>query len=221
MKYRLPLALYAPQLAKIISRELKKDEISPLPAKDVKALAKICKIIEKKGLPENFICKKLPHNLGHGIFLRPDAKPIEKGEVIAAYAGEVSLIAEQDFKDGSYAFTPVEKILLTREEAEIFDKKHRYHPRRYYLLMIDAVKKGNFARFINHSEKPNVISYLHSIPRNRHGLPPAPLEVIYFAKKKILPGEQLLISYEADEKSYWIAKQGKPYPMSPKTFVIE
>jgi hypothetical protein len=86
------------------------------------------------------------------------------------------------------------------------------------MLKVDGFKKGNFTRFINHSEKPNVVAYTLAVPANPYGLVPVPIEVIYFAKKTIYPGEQLLVSYEEGEKCYWGAQAAKPFPMTPKTF---
>jgi hypothetical protein len=36
-----------------------------------------------------------------------------------------------------------------------------------------------------------------------------------------MPGEQLLISYEDGEKSYWGVAKIKPFPMTPKTFILD
>ena len=118
------------------------------------------------------------------------------------------------------AFTPIEDICLKKEEQALFDKKRKYHPRRLYSLKVDARKKGNFTRFINHSEKPNVVAHLFAIPANVYGLKPASIEVVYIAKKNIYPGEQLLVCYEDGEKSYWGVSKIKPFYMTPKTFQL-
>jgi hypothetical protein len=92
--------------------------------------------------------------------------------------------------------------------------------RRLYSVDLDADKKGNFTRFINHSEKPNIEAQFVKIPSNKLGISPGSCEVIYVAKKTIHPGEQLLVCYEGDDKSYWGALKIKPFPMTPKTFVL-
>ncbi|MBS0625809.1 MAG: SET domain-containing protein-lysine N-methyltransferase [Verrucomicrobia bacterium] len=128
---------------------------------------------------------------------------------------------ENDPEDSDYAFAPMGEMLLHKEEQALFDPKRKFHSRRHYALKLDAAKNGNFTRFINHSDEPNVrIEYMR-IPKNSLGLAVAPLEVIYFAKKTIHPGEQLLVSYEGDENSYWGAMGIKPYPLFPKTFVLQ
>lgn len=181
-------------------------------------IAEIAKTIQKKGLPKYLICKKLSDKLGYGIFLHPDAEPILKGQVIGCYSGEVSLVPQNLDCDGSYAFTPIENIHLTKNEQALYDKKRRFHPRRLYSLMVDAIKKGNFIRFINHSDKPNIIADLLAIPKNPYGLDPTPIEVVYIAKKTIRPGEQLLVSYEDGEQCYWKPLNITPFPMTAKTF---
>ena len=222
MKYKMPRQTVPSEIQKIISREMKKQKIriARLSPKQLKELWALTETIKKSGLPKNLICRKLPHNLGRGIFLHPNAEPILKGQLIGSYAGEISLIPQNQLENGSYAFTPVEDIHLSKEEQLLFDKKRGYHPKRLYALMVDALKKGNFTRFINHSEKPNVIAHIHSVPKNSYGLDPTPVEVIYFAKKTIRPGEQLLVSYEDEEKSYWAPAKIKPFPMFPKTFSL-
>lgn len=223
MKFKLPRQVISKNLKHIISREVKKQKTEVVRAnkKNLKEVAKITQTIQLKGLPSYLICKKLPHRLGKGIFLHPQAKPILKDQVIAPYAGEIYLTKQNgETVDGSYAFIPVVNIFLTKEEQLLVDKKAQYRPNRLYSLRIDALRDGNFTRFINHSEKPNVVSHLFKVPSNPYGVIPAPVEIIYVAKKNIYPGEQLLICYEDEEKSYWGVSKIKPFAMNPKTFQL-
>ena len=195
-------------------------KIPPVSKNNLKELAEASKVIEKKGLPKYLVCKKLPHGLGFGIFLHPSTPSVLKGSVIASYAGEVSIVPQNEDDEGSYAFAPLEDIYLKKVEQLLLDKKHGYRPRRIYAVKLDALKKGNFTRFINHSEKPNVIAYTASVPSNHYGLAPSSIEIIYYAKKTINPGEQLLTCYENKEKSYWNDPKIKPFPMTPQTFQL-
>jgi hypothetical protein len=111
--------------------------------------------------------------------------------------------------------------LLTQEEQKKFDPKSKYHPTRLYSLKLDALKKGNFARFINHSEKPNVVAFMMALPKNTLGLEPMPVEIIYCAKKTIRPGEQLMVSYEDGEKSYWGVAKIKPIVVLPNSYTLD
>lgn len=222
MKFKLPRQVLSTELRRVISREMRKQKMlfPKISRKELKQLAEMSKTIQTRGLPEFLVCKKLGQDLGYGIFLHPDAKPIEKGRLIGSYAGELSLICQNEPDDGSYAFTPVENIVLKKEEQILFDKKHVYRPKRLYSLKVDGLKKGNFTRFINHSETPNLIAYTLAVPSNPYSLASSPVEIIYFAKKVINPGEQLLVSYEDGEKCYWGTNGKKPFPMTPKTFRI-
>lgn len=223
MKYKISRQFIPPELAKTLIREMRHQLwiLPKLSKKQMAQMAKVCQEIEEKGLPDAYKCKKLPHNLGHGIFLDPKGEPIPKGTLIAPYSGDVLIVRQNESDDAAYAFNPLSDIHLTKEEQSLYDRQGKYHPRRLYALKIDAEKGGNFTRFINHSEKPNIIAYPFATPKNSFGLTVEPIEIIYFAKKTIYPGEQLLISYEAGEEDcYWGAFKIKPYPMDPKTFTL-
>ena len=211
-----------PHIIGIIVKEMKRQKTSIFSAskKDLKEIADVSKEIRKRGLPKRFVRKKLPLKLGSGIFLHPKADPILQGQVIAPYAGEVSILPQNLPDDSAYAFAAISDFHLTKKEQMLLDDKLRYHPRRLYFVNIDALKKGNFTRFINHSEKPNVIAHLVRIPSNSHGVDPSPMEIVYYAKRTIFPGEQLLVCYEDGEKSYWGSLDVKPFPMTAKTFVL-
>ena len=220
MKFKLPHPILDEKMRKAASREVRRQKIyvAKASAKHLKEIAAVTKAIEKDGLPKNLVLRKLPGALGHGIFLHPKAEPILRGQVIGPYSGEVSFVSQDEADDSPYAFELLGDVLLTKSEQIHFDPNHRYEAKRKYSMLVDALKKGNFIRFINHSEKPNIIANFFKIPSNSYGLATLPIEVIYMAKKKILPGEQLLVSYEGDDKSYWSALEIQPVPITPQTF---
>lgn len=222
MRYRTPRQSMDEETQRIVSREIRRQKIGVLKAtrKNLKELSYICESIKNHGMPEYLVCKKLPKGLGYGIFLHPKAKPISKGQIIGPYSGAVSIIGQNDPGDSAYAFSPIYDIHLNKKEQAHFDPKRPFHPRRLYALDVDAIKDGNFIRFINHSDKPNIVAHLYRIPKNASGLSPCPAEVIYVAKKTIRPGEQLLVSYEGDGKSYWNQLHIKPAPIYPRTYTI-
>jgi hypothetical protein len=223
MDFKLPRQRISAQLTVLAARKIKQNKIYiPRASKNsLKELAAIEREIQKDSLPKQFIRRKLKGDLGHGIFLRPDAKPILKGQVIGAYSGEVFLVPKHEDDDSNYIFSLISDLLLTKEEQKLMDPKNKFHPRRLYSIDLDAEKTGNFTRYINHSSKPNVEAELLKIPRNSLGLEPAAFEIIYIAKKTIRPGEQLLVCYEGEDKSYWGAMNIKPFPMTPKTFQLD
>ncbi len=222
MKYKLPRPVINQEINKVVSKAIRKQKIAIIRAtkKNLKEMAALVEIIKQEGLPKYFVCKKLPKELGYGIFLHPEAKPILKGQIISSYAGEVSLTPQNLSDDSSYTFAPLYDIIFTKEEQMLFDRDRPFHPKRLYSLNIDAEKNGNFTRFINHSNQPNVTAELVRVPKNSYGLTPSSIEVVYMAKKTIRPGEQLLVSYEGEENSYWGAMGIKPVLITPKTLKL-
>lgn len=224
MKYKLPRQVFKQDIKNLIEKELKKQGSPAQKAsvKKLKEISEVLAVIEEKGIPDYLVLKKLSKMLGHGIFLHPNAKPLKKGQVIAPYAGAVTMAPQNDGDDSSYAFSTLSDILLNKMDQLFLDKNKKFSPRRLYCLNLDADKEGNFTRFINHStDHANVEALLISVPKNAYGLEEMPIEVLYVAKKTINPGEQLLVCYEDEDESYWGAIGIEPYPMDPKTFMID
>jgi hypothetical protein len=222
MKFKLPRQEITQNLIEFCVKRIRREKMH-LPRatkKMMKELAQALKDIEKEGIPKHLLLKKLKKDLGHGIFLHPKAVPILKGEVIAPYSGQVFVAPQNEEDDSDYLFSLICDLHLTRQEQLLWDPTNRYHPRRLYSVDLDAEKKGNFTRFINHSQKPNIEALFVRIPKNSVGVTPAPFELLYIAKKTIQPGEQLLVCYEGEDKSYWGAVKIKPFPMTPKTFRV-
>ena len=223
MEFKLPRQEICPKLDNLYFKKIKDLELHlPKPKKaNLMQIQAISRMIESDGLPKHLVVQKLKGNIGHGVFLHPEAKPILKGDVIGPYSGEVFLAPFNDSNGSDYIFTLIDKMALTKEEQQIWDPKNKYHPKRLYSINLDADKKGNFTRFINHSETPNVrAEHLH-IPINAKGEKKPSFEIVYLAKKDILPGEQLLVCYEGgDAKSHWGALKIEPFRMTPKTFKL-
>jgi hypothetical protein len=223
MRFKLPCQIGEHKFKEIISREIKKQKIPILRThkKRLHEIATVSKQIRQQGLPPYLVCKKLPQGLGHGIFLHPNAAPLSRGRVIAPYSGIVSISPQKEPDDSAYVFELIAKVRLSKKEQKWISKNLAYHPNRLYSVNLDALKRGNFTRYINHSTQPNVAAYYVRIPPNRFNLVPSLLQIVYFAKKKILPGEQLLVCYEDGEKSYWSSLKVKPVPITPKTFQLD
>lgn len=207
----------------MLDREALKQEmyLCKASAKMLKELKAMCQIIEKSGLPEYLVLKKLPEPMGYGVFLHPKAKPLKKGKVLGSYGGHAYVIPQNLPDESAYAFAPIEDLILKKDEQNQLDPKRKFHPSRKYIFNIDAEKEGNYTRFINHSEKPNILARLLVVSKNKLGLCASPMEVIYSVKKTINPGEQLLVSYEDGEESYWSVLKIKPEPIFPNTFTID
>ncbi len=223
MKFKLARQEISPDLDALYIKTIKKQNLYlPQPNKAfLKKLVEISQIIQSSGLPEHLVLKKLKGNIGHGIFLHPEASSIPAGEAIGPYSGEVFISSQDDENDSDSLFGLLSNISLTREEQLFWDPKKRFQPNRLFSIDIDASKKGNFTRYINHSEKPNVEAKHLCIPFNSSGQNQPSFEIIYLAKKTILPGEQLLVSYDkGSSKSYWGPMKLKPFPMTPTTFKL-
>ncbi len=222
MKYKLARQIISENVIKVISQGIRVQNLAIAKASknNLKEMAIVLREIEEKGLPNYLVRRKLKGKLGQGIFLHPDAQPILKGQVIAPYSGITILAPQNDLNDSDYAFCPLFDLRLSKQQQLQIHPKRKFHPRRLYSVDVDAAKKGNFTRFINHSDKPNVEAHFLKIPSNSFGLTPVPLEIIYIARKTIRPGEQLLVSYEGEEKSYWGAMGIKPTPITPRTFLL-
>jgi hypothetical protein len=218
MKFKLPRQILNPLFNPII-RAQEFEAVRPS-KKFLQGMAKACEEIEKEGIPKRFVLKKVK-GMGYGIFLDPKAKPIERGEVIAPYAGLVTFFPMNAADDSDYAFCLISDIKLSREEQKLCDPKRPFRPSRLYALDLDAVKVGNFTRFINHSDQPNVEAEMVAVPKNKFGLEPSLIEIVYVAKKKIRPGEQLLVCYEGEEQGYWNVRGVKPRPVTPRTFMLK
>lgn len=223
MKYKLPRPIFSETLIKMLEREVKKQKfyLAKITHKMMQELKSMCEIVEKQGLPEYLVLKKLPEPMGYGLFLHPKSKPLKKGKILGSYGGEAYVVPQNLPDDSTYAFAPIEDLILKKDEQQELDCKRGFHPSRKYIFNIDAEKTGNFTRFINHSEKPNILARLLNIPKNKCGLTPSPMEVIYSVKKTINPGEQLLVSYEDGEESYWSVLKLKPEPIFPSTFTLD
>jgi hypothetical protein len=223
MKYKQSYPFEDQKFTPIIKREIKSQRIGVrrASAAHLAQLAQISKTIENQGLPSCLVSATLPDGMGQGIFLHPKAQPIPRGRVIAPYAGIVSICPQTQEDESAYIFELIANIRLSKAEQRLLSPTLAFHPQRRYSVNLDALKKGNFTRFINHSETPNVVAHMVRIPQNALGVPASAMQVIYFAKKKILPGEQLLVSYEDGEKSYWTSPDWQPIPVDPKTYQLD
>lgn len=117
----------------------------------------------------------LNDQLGYGVFAGEEIVP---GTIVGFYAGEV-------IKNGARA--PNNYLFGYRTSECLTD------------FTIDAEKKGNITRFINHAHIPNIVV----IPVMIGGL----LHWFFSVFRKIEKGEQLTIHYG---KSYWSARQITP-----------
>jgi SET domain-containing protein len=114
-----------------------------------------------------FIDKKI----GYGIFANRD---IKEGAYIGEYVGEIKRYLPLRYRRNDY----VGELRISEDVPLKF--------------IIDAEKKGNLTRFINHSPDPN----LHSLTIINKGM----MHAIFVAKRPILKNNQLTYNYG---DAYW------------------
>ncbi|EGT52557.1 hypothetical protein CAEBREN_29129 [Caenorhabditis brenneri] len=112
--------------------------------------------------------KFISEEVGHGVIT---LKPIRRGQFVIEYVGEVTQIGD--------------------EEKATSDSRHRYffdsESHR-----IDATRKGNISRFINHHCSPNLECHKWSVP----GTPDNLQRLVFFAKNDIEAGEEINFDYQ-------------------------
>lgn len=115
-------------------------------------------------------------DVGHGVFAEEN---IKKGQMIGEYTGIV-------------------KPVNFSNRVEDFDYAWGFpHPTKY---VIDSKDAGNFTRFVNHSNHPNVEMMYVPIDNKWH--------LIYVANQDIKKDQQLLADYG---RPYWRGRGIRPY----------
>ncbi len=122
------------------------------------------------------LLRYINRELGWGVFANRDFK---KGEFVAEYTGKVRKRKRQDAKN-AYCF----EYPLSSQEFTPF--------------LIDAENEGGIARYINHSNQPNLNSSLATVEFLSH--------IVLTTNRHISKGEQLCYDYGPD---YW-AKRNTP-----------
>lgn len=121
-------------------------------------------------MPKKIAQRRSPIH-GNGVFA---TAAIEKGEEIATYKGRLMTIEEAD---DEYADT------METGHTFLFTLNDEY--------VVDANVRGNIARWINHSCKPNCIPLLVEDEQGRKHKD----KVLIEAKRAIKPGEELTYDY--------------------------
>lgn len=111
---------------------------------------------------------------------------IEKNEFLIEYRGELVSHAEADRRGQVYD---------RRASSYLFDLDDKW--------VVDALRKGNRSRFLNHSEMPNAVTRIVSVRGDHH--------IAMFAKRAIRPGEEVTFDYRYDceEREIYGFKQGR------------
>jgi len=108
--------------------------------------------------------KSLIHEFG--VFCE---EPVSAGEVVVEYLGEYVKLKDADRREEMYAELGIGSSYMFRVDQT---------------YVIDATRKGNIARFINHSCDPNCIAKILN------------KRIVICAKKDIAPGDELTYDYK-------------------------
>jgi len=181
------------------------------PSKKIyEAIQNFPKSIKDTGVPNHFSICKINNAVGNGVFLKPNAKPLKKGDFIGVYAGEYKIhsYAQRLEHDGSYSFDILEDLQLTGLQRKIFRKQAIVDKEDDFYLLVDAKERGNFTRNINGAVNANAEAVFYDMPDGT-------AEVVIQALKTIQPGQQVLLRYG---RQYWETKGIKPIKMTPSSY---
>lgn len=128
---------------------------------------------------------------GWGLFARNDVK---KGEYLLEYVGEVITQAEGERRG---------EIDDARDRTYLFNLCSDF--------AIDASRRGNKARFINHSDTPNCETKMLFVNGEQR--------IGFFAKEHIEAQSELFFDYNLNEalENHLISKSGKTFPWMKPT----
>ncbi|RKP20399.1 SET domain-containing protein [Rozella allomycis CSF55] len=98
---------------------------------------------------------------------------IDQGDMIIEYVGEIVRAIVAEAREKRYEKEGIGSSYLFRVDDE---------------LVVDATKKGNLARFINHSCDPNCVAKIITIENQK--------KIVFYAKKAIQVGEEITYDYK-------------------------
>ena len=173
------------------------------------------------GIQQNLSLEFVEEVVGYGVFLRPDASPIRRGEVLGLYSGEYSLVDFNDVKveESCYVFSLSEFLEI---EPDIYEGYHGtldgYDPDGDYCVICDAREVGCWTRFINHGgEQSNCVTFIASMYHPVAGRSVKDVVIVVKAERMIHPGQQLLFDYGTE---YWEPIGDVPATMAADTYKL-
>ncbi len=190
IEYLPALKIAASELAEC---DVKKDlEYKANPPLNDKLEAQYGPLLDKQYAIPMYV-KWVNKTVEYGVFADVD---LERGDMVCEYTG---VLCRDDTDDDENAYIwDYPTIRYEHVEGKKRRKKVKY--------CIDALKSGNFARFINHTVRKHQNVGVQIVPRNNVW------HVVYVAKKKIKKGQQLLTYYGTQ---YWRDRQIVPHPIEP------
>ncbi|KAI7868062.1 SET domain-containing protein, partial [Spinellus fusiger] len=100
-------------------------------------------------------------------------EPIKANDMVIEYVGEVIRSEVAEKREKQYERSGIGSSYLFRIDED---------------TVIDATKKGNVARFINHCCTPNCVTKIVTVDKKKR--------IVIYAKRDIMPGEEITYDYK-------------------------
>ncbi len=217
-KFKLPFSTGSKWLEEFLKKraeQLPSSEALIVSKKLYKSILHVNEEIIDHDLPSNLELAYVHRHVKTGVFLKPKSKAIPAGTFIGIYTGLYELVKGDLCYNTSYAYDVAQELKLKKNQLShvVIPNKEKeiLTTQEEYSIQTNAITTGNFTRFINHSSLcPNIEAIVSKLPEDR-------IEILLFALKKILPGEQLLSCYGG---MYWKALGVIPDDMEPTTYKL-
>ena len=109
----------------------------------------------------------------------------------------LGLFANRLFKKGEFVVRYKGRRVTDAESERREARGARYMFEINSFWAIDGSSRSNIARYVNHSCRPNV----EAVERRKH-------RIVYVARRKIKPGEEITVDYGKDYFNAFIKKKG-------------
>ena len=215
-KYKLIFSKGNTLISRLLKEQAKSQSLSIalfVPEKLYSIISEKNKEILSDSLPANLQLAYVNSEVNLGVFLKPEVDSIETGTFIGIYAGRQELVRADPGFTSPYGCEIAQGISLTKGQLKhVVGTSDTLDSNEKYSIQINAFEIGNFTRFINHSTlRPNIKALLSCFPDGR-------LEILFFAFKKIQPGEQLLLNYgELTWKVFGVI----PQDITPTSYMLD
>jgi hypothetical protein len=209
--FRLPFAKARLDHAALIARQFQSYDFDATVQLTVEEMSSYLSDLDTYGIRPNLAVSKINDKIGNGVFLRPDARSIPEGTFIGVYSGEFQISHAKEIIESPYLFTVLSDLELDKSEIDLIEGGSHCETNHFY-IEVDGKKRGNFTRSLNHTSQE-----LSNLEVRYIKMRDGSVQIGIWTKKRVLPGEQLLLDYKAD---YWQSMNIKPSIVTPSTYKL-